>query len=265
MSLPIPETSPRFTIVTSTYNVGAEFDKTALSIAGQTWPNVEWIVIDGLSTDDTVARARSFGGLVTKLVSERDTGIYSAWNKALPFITGDWVLFLGAGDVFFSATVLSEVAAKVCSAPDSITTVYGDVLMVEDATQDSGVVRPGTWTGVNGPWVAGHPMLPSHQAVFQRSCVFGNGFRFNPRFKIAGDNEVVLKELVAGNGLALDMLVAKFNTGGISFQPANRLRMIAEVVAVNIKIGIFFRRPFYQIGLLLRNVVSHALLRLRND
>src|SRR5688500_8811110 len=94
--------SPRFSIITSTFNAAAALPSTAQSLARQTCRDFEWIVMDAASRDGTAEVARGFGELVTTLVSEPDRGIYDAWNKALPRLRGEWVLFLGAGDSLFA-------------------------------------------------------------------------------------------------------------------------------------------------------------------
>ena len=85
--VPIPTgRAPRFTIVTSTFNAAASLPVTARSLAGQTCRDFEWLVMDGASPDGTAEVARGFGDMVTRLVSEPNSGIYDAWNKALPLV-----------------------------------------------------------------------------------------------------------------------------------------------------------------------------------
>jgi len=254
--------APRFSIVTSTYNAAAALPATARSLAAQTCRDFEWIVMDGASRDDTVAVARGFGDLVTTLVSERDTGIYNAWNKALPLLRGEWVLFLGAGDTLFADDTLERVAGLLGRLPAEVTTVYGDVTVVDPATGRDENVRGNTWRGIDGPWGGGRPKLPCHQGVFQRADVFA-GFRFDERCRIAADGEIMLRELLGGRGHKVDFMVSRFEAGGISDKRENRLRMVAESVLVNWKVGIFWKRPVYQVAVLARNALGHLALRAR--
>jgi hypothetical protein len=101
--------------------------------------------------------------------------------------------------------------------------------------------------------------MPCHQGVFQRAGVFHN-FRFDERCRISADGEAVLRELVAGRGAQLDFMVARFEAMGVSSRPENRLRMIAENIYVNWKIGIFWKRPLYQLAALTLNAAKHGLL-----
>lgn len=251
--------APQFTIVTSTYNAGEALATTARSLQSQTCRDFEWLVMDGASTDGTVAIARSFGELVTVLVSEGDTGIYNAWNKALPLVRGEWVLFLGAGDTLYASDTLEKVGAILEGFGPDITTAYGIVTVADTAAGIDLRVRDLAWRGLRGPWGGGRPLLPCHQGVFQRASVF-HGFRFDERCRISADNEILLRELVRGRGAKLELMVARFEGTGISSKPQNRLRMVCESVYINWKIGIFRARPIYQLAVLALNVAKHGLL-----
>lgn len=121
--VPIPTgRAPRFTIVTSTFNAATSLPVTARSLACQTCRDFEWLVMDGASPDGTAEVARGFGDMVTRLVSEPDSGIYDAWNKALPLVRGQWVLFLGAGDTLYADDALEKVAAELDRLPPEVTT-----------------------------------------------------------------------------------------------------------------------------------------------
>lgn len=250
---------PRLTVISATYNVGELLAMTAASIRQQTRRNVQWIVVDGASTDDTQAVAEANQDVISTLISEPDKGIYDAWNKALPLIDGDWVLFLGAGDRLSESSTLSRVVPYLVSAPADVTLVFGDVMVTEG---QSGVecVHPGVWSGIDGPWVLGRPCLPVHAGTFHRASLFKEGFCFDTRCRIAADNELMLRELLAGHGQRVPLTVVDFDNGGVSSNQYNRLRMIAEFIYINWKVGIGLKRPLYQAWILGVNVVRHALL-----
>ena len=252
MSRPI-----KFTVVTSTFNAGDALAATGKSLRAQTYRTFEWIIIDGASTDNTIEVARGFGDLVSLLISEPDSGIYSAWNKALSRITGDWVLFLGAGDELFDEGTFANVAVALSDFPSHASIAYGSVVETDGPTGRELRVRNESWMGIGGRWVMGRPILPCHQGVFHRTSLFLSGFKFDVRCKISADNEILLREFIKGNGLKLQLTVARFRLDGVSYQRINRLRMIAESVYVNFKVGIFFKRPFYQIAVLMSNSIKH--------
>jgi glycosyltransferase involved in cell wall biosynthesis len=252
----------KFTIVTSTYNAGELLSGTAKSLECQSYRNFEWVVADGASTDNTIEIAKSLSNVITTLISEPDSGIYDAWNKALSRLSGDWVLFLGAGDELYDSTTLGSIARFLSSnAGESSTIAYGAVEEFDGLTRQTGKTYHLEWAGIEGPWVGVRPALPHHQGVFHRSRLFKDGFRFDARCKIAADNELVLRELIRGNGIDLKMPVSRFVLGGVSTLKSNRLRMNLEMIYINWKIGIFFARPFRQMVVLGRNFVKHLFLR----
>jgi len=252
--------APRFSIVTSTFNAAASLSVTAQSLAQQTCRDFEWIVMDGASGDGTVDVVRGFNGLVTEFVSEPDSGIYDAWNKALPRVRGQWILFLGAGDTLYAADVLEKASIALGRLAPEITTAYGDVTVVDAVTGEDTRVRDHVFQGLAGPWGGGRPLLPCHQGVFQRARVF-ESFRFDQRCRISADNEVLLSELLAGRGEKLELMVARFQAGGISAQSKNRLRMVSESIYINWKLGIFWHRPLYQLSVLVANSMAHMFRR----
>jgi glycosyltransferase involved in cell wall biosynthesis len=248
--------APRFSIITATFNARNALLVTARSLQEQTCQNFEWIIVDGASTDDTLAVVRGFGDLVTTMVSEPDTGIYNAWNKVLPHLRGEWVLFFGAGDVLYETDTLAKVLDALDKLPLTTTTAYGGTILFDAASGIDMRTRSPEWQGLLGPWGGGRPWMPCHQGVFQRARVFRD-FRFDERCRICADGETLLAELLAGRGVRLDVMVARFDAGGISSQPRNRLRMVSESVYVNWKLGIFHARPVYQVAVLLVNALLH--------
>ena len=105
------EALPTVSIVTVTYNANALVENTLDNIRKQDYPNKEIIVIDGNSTDGTtdIIKSCAARGSVTKWISENDNGIYDAMNKGVNMATGEWIIFMNAGDYFASDNVLSQI------------------------------------------------------------------------------------------------------------------------------------------------------------
>ena len=128
--------NPLFSIITITYNAADSIAPTMESLAAQTCRDFEHIIIDGASSDSTLAIARKIGGKDLRVVSERDSGLYDAMNKGLRFARGKYVLFLNAGDAFAAPVSLSLYAEAAALSPDII---YGDTLIVDSNRR---VLRP---------------------------------------------------------------------------------------------------------------------------
>lgn len=119
----------RISIVTVAYNSAATIADTLKSVAAQTHPDVEHIVIDGASSDGTLDVVRVHGSHVSKLVSERDEGIYDAMNKGLGLATGEFVGFLNADDMLAGPDVVIEIV-RAASAK-GVDAVFGDLVYVK--------------------------------------------------------------------------------------------------------------------------------------
>jgi len=119
--------SPLFSIITVCYNASNVIKTTLESVCEQTCSDYEYIIIDGASKDGTLEIIREYNNCVTKLVSEPDRGIYDAMNKGLASASGDYLIFLNAGDRFHSTTTLFDVKSKLCGDEDVI---YGETAIV---------------------------------------------------------------------------------------------------------------------------------------
>ena len=102
----------KFTLITVTYNAEATLERTLRSVAGQTYPHIEHLLIDGASKDRTLEIAKGFPHL-TKVVSEPDKGLYDAMNKGLRLATGDYICFLNAGDKLHGADTLERISLSL--------------------------------------------------------------------------------------------------------------------------------------------------------
>jgi glycosyltransferase involved in cell wall biosynthesis len=103
-------TKPRITVVTVVFNGAREIVRTIDSTLAQDYPNLEYVIVDGASTDGTQAIVRGYGSAVTTFVSEADGGIYEAMNKGAALATGDYLLFMNCGDRFAAPNALSTAA-----------------------------------------------------------------------------------------------------------------------------------------------------------
>ena len=102
--------NPKFSIITVTFNAGKSLEKTIQSVISQTYRNVEYIIVDGKSKDNTLQIANAYQQWIHRLISEPDKGLYDAMNKGTRLATGDYLCFLNAGDKFHDDDTLQHMA-----------------------------------------------------------------------------------------------------------------------------------------------------------
>ncbi len=132
---------PTFSIITVTFNAERWLERTVLSVLSQSYPNIEYIVIDGASKDKTVEIIKQYESGISYWVSEPDGGLYDAMNKGLRRATGDYVWFLNAGDTLYTSDTLQRIVAslkKKVSLPDVI---YGETQIVDVDGKSLGMRR----------------------------------------------------------------------------------------------------------------------------
>lgn len=122
--------SPIFSIVTVTYNAGRVLEKTIQSVINQSYKNIEYVIIDGSSSDGTIEIIKKYEDKIAYWVSEPDEGLYDAMNKGLQVVTGDYIWFLNAGDVLKNENTVSELAniAMQNNIPDIL---YGETDLMD--------------------------------------------------------------------------------------------------------------------------------------
>lgn len=119
----------KITIITVTYNCEHSISKTLESCISQDYKNLEYIVIDGASSDKTLEIIRAYSNNVSLIISEPDKGIYDAMNKGIIAATGDWIFFLNAGDIFYGVNTLSKIFDNNFNDSDA---VLGDYYIVTE-------------------------------------------------------------------------------------------------------------------------------------
>jgi len=202
----------RITIITSTFNCAKDFKKTADSIRSQSYNHIQWIVVDGKSSDNTVEIIRENNDIISNWMSESDQGIYDAWNKACRFIDGDWVLFLGAGDVFNDEMALLtfwNLAPEYC---EQYSLIYGNVYI----SKSDGKLRYLSRKPRLNYWEYGRVALPNHQGVFHRANLFQSDKSFDASLKIVGDSKFMMQALQISGAYHIDIVLSRMQDDGIS-------------------------------------------------
>jgi len=211
---------PRLSIVTVCLNDRAGLARTLDSVAAQGPGDFELVVVDGGSTDGSVEEARGRGGLVQRLVSEPDRGIYDAQNKGAGLATGEYLLFLNAGDRLAAPDAL----ARLLAVPFAEDLVYGDV--VYSQAGHGRRVRP-----PDRPVLAYlmKSILPT-QATLWRRTLFDRLGRHDLSYRIAADYDLLLRALFAEGATSrhVPVTVAIHHQDGLSARPESRPRIAAE-------------------------------------
>lgn len=197
--------SIKVSVITVVLNNRTGFVKTAGSVAGQDYPFFEWIVIDGGSTDETTREIAHYSHKITYWTSEPDRGLYDAMNKGLQKATGEWVVFLNAGDAFAATDTLSGIFGNNLTAYG---VVYGDVLAGYSEAQ---VLKK---AGKPADLIKG--MVICHQAVFVRTHLIQES-GFDLEYPIGADFNMLFGLFESGCAFRqLDIPVAVIDVSGVS-------------------------------------------------
>ena len=203
----------KISIITVCFNQHKNISETIESVLSQNYNNIEYILIDGGSSDGSLEIINDYSSNINFLLSEPDNGIYNAINKGLLKVTGDIVGLLHAGDLFYDNNVISSVVS--CFKQSNSDLIYGhSVVYSEDRKK---VIRKNV-----SPKYKDNLMkfgwFPSHQSIYLKSSVFDQCGYFNEDYKIAADYEFLLRVLLVHKFKAerLDMFLLKFHLGGVS-------------------------------------------------
>ena len=217
----------KFTIITCTFRAAHELPRTVESVLNQTYADVEHLIVDGLSTDSTVDIAHDYArrsaeadnGHEVIVVSEKDGGLYDAMNKGIRQATGDYLLFLNAGDVFPSPDTLELVAGSVGDGEDLPGVLYGDTDIVDD---DGHFLRHRrlqppehlTWRSFR------QGMLVCHQAFYARTDL-AKAHPYDLSYRLSADVDWCIRIMKAAESEGLSLrnvgaVVVNYLDGGLS-------------------------------------------------
>jgi glycosyltransferase involved in cell wall biosynthesis len=221
--------NPSFSIITVVFNDRKNIEKTVTSVINQTYKNIEYIVIDGGSTDGTIDIIRRHEKFISYWVSEPDKGIYDAMNKGIRMARGDFLYFLNAGDHLLSDHVVKEVAKHVQDVSPDI--LYGRAI----AYLKNGTEK--TSCKIDSAYDLYKDTI-CHQATFASKHVFKTCGEFNTSYKLGADREWYLRALkIHGFRLTyVDMRISCFDQTGVSSR--RRIRARLEWMKINF---IYFR------------------------
>ena len=179
----------KVSIITVTYNSAETLRETLRSIASQDYQNLELILVDGGSTDNTLAIAEEFKSIITKQISEKDKGLYDALNKGLTMATGDVVGILHSDDFYLNPQIISKYVR--CFEQTQADAVYADLYYVDRSNIERIVRKWKSGTYHSRSFYRG--WMPPHPTFFVKRTVYEDYGKFDLKFKTAADYELMLR------------------------------------------------------------------------
>lgn len=181
----------KVSIITISYNSGHSIADAINSVLSQTYPDIEYIIVDGNSKDNTVEVVRSYGNRISQFVSEPDKGIYDALNKGIRMATGDVIGFMHSDDIYASIETVAHMVQKMQqTGADS---VYGDLQYVfkEDTNKVLRYWKSGKYSHSKLLW----GWMPPHPTFYVKKAIYDKYGVFRTEFRIAADYDIILRFL----------------------------------------------------------------------
>jgi len=239
---------PKISIITPTLNSVKTIEECLLSVAKQSYPNKEHLIIDGLSRDGTLKIVQEYAARCPhiRFISEKDTGIYAAMNKGIDLSTGQWILFLGSDDVFSENNMLSDIFQN--NAYERYGAIYGNIRL-----KNSNQILGGKFSALrilceNIP----------HQAIFYKKRILDTFSMYCLEYPIYADWDLNLKLFQKKIPvLYTGKTVAIFNENGFSGNSIDRNfmdyhRTLLKKYPLSIRIKVFFARWYYRARYLIK-------------
>ena len=232
----------KVSIITATYNSSNTIIDTLKSLENQSYPNIEYIIVDGASKDNTLEIVKKYSTKISKIISEPDKGIYDALNKGIDASTGDIIGFLHSDDIFAYSNAIEDLVNTLINEQSHA--IYADLEYVSKENT-SNVVRR---------WVSGNykhsnlkkGWMPPHPTFFMKRNLYKQYGSFDLNFKISADYDSLLRYLWLNNISVsyLPKVVTKMRVGGESNRSfLNILKKTKEDILVLKKNNIFWIYP----------------------
>lgn len=242
---------PKVSVVTINLNMRAELEDTIKSVVAQTYPNLEYLIIDGGSRDGSVETIQRYADAIHYWVSERDAGLYDAMNKGARAAKGDWVIFMNAGDTFADATAVADMFSQD----------YRDAELLYGHSKrryvKEGVER---LARAEAPSVLPLRMNCSHQSLFTRRRLLAeHPFSID---LMAADYEFLVRMYVAGKNFQMvDRVVGVNANGGVSDR--KRMQSLSQRGRIAARYGLMTpRRALSYAGMAARAVIGPYMKRI---
>lgn len=222
--------SLKISIITVCYNAESCIEKAIQSVIGQTYKNFEYIVIDGQSTDQTLAIVNKYKGNISKIISEKDSGVFDAMNKGVNHSTGDIIYFLNSDDYFYDSNILEKIGQEFLKSPS--TDILNGKVVVDVNTKNHDI------SAFVAPCKTKKDLLAHglcHQRVFAKRHLFEKYGLFNTEYKICADFDWLTKVFNSPVEINfVDYFIAHFYPYGFSHKEGNgRIKETLTIVFKN--------------------------------
>lgn len=201
---------PFFTIVIATYNSEYFLERAILSVLNQDFNDYEIVIVDGKSTDLTMSIVNKYSSKIKKVISEKDNGIYDAWNKGIKISEGEWVMFIGSDDILLE-NALNDYYNYIAEINPEIEFISSLVQLIDF---NGKIIRT---IGKAWNWNKFKKyMCVAHVGSLHRKTLFLNYGNFDSNYKITGDYEFLLRPNNHLKASFLEKVTAKMQIGGVS-------------------------------------------------
>lgn len=177
----------KISIITVCYNSAKTIENTILSVINQTYKDIEYIIVDGKSKDDTVQIVEKYNSNITKWISESDKGLYDAMNKGIAMATGDIIGILNSDDTFHSNTVIEEISNF--HEQNNIDASVGNIIQHNVNGQIIRLYSSKNWNPVK----LKIGFMPPHPSIFFKKELFNKFGLYDLGFKIGADYELITR------------------------------------------------------------------------
>ncbi|GHV42926.1 glycosyl transferase [Spirochaetia bacterium] len=259
------ENMPLVTVITVVYNGGKTLEETILSVINQTYKNIEYIIIDGASKDNTLEIIKKYDDKIDYWISETDEGIYYAMNKGIDLATGEYINFMNSGDSFYDCDVVLSFISHIMNVDDNIAVFYGNTEVLFKSGHNKIITPPQI---INGKM---DRMKFGHQSSFTKLCIIKSR-KFDTKYKIIADFDF-FKFLYINKFIFhyVPIIISKYPTdGGISYD--NPGKLLFEQYEINgylnrriNYISCFFEIIYTMLKNILKGVIPISLLNQYRD
>lgn len=203
---------PKISIITACYNAEKTIEQTIQSVLNQTYDNIEYIIIDGASTDGTMDIVNKYKDQIDIIISEPDEGIYDALNKGITASSGDFLIFINSDDVLYDYLVIEDVVEEI-RLIDNPLILYGNVEYIDTVNGTFRLFK----REINLETIKnGH--MPHHQGTFFSKKIFKKYGLYSKKFRLASDYEFTTRyfEECLNDIYHINRVISKFRVGGLS-------------------------------------------------